>query len=411
MINTLKFSLISCAFLSAISLSVSAASDPELLLWIGGDKGFKGVAEVGRRFEADTGIPVKVETPDSLTTKFDRLAPTAQGPDIVIWAHDRFGPWINEGFLEPITPSAKMHNSVAPFTWEALTVGDRIYGFPIAIEAVSLIYNKALVSDPPKSLKAVEQLDRELAMQGRKALVWDYNNTYFTWPIIAASGAYSFGKANGIYDLTDVGFDNGGASRAIDTLRGLIAREVIPKEADYGSMMDGFKNGKVAMIINGPWAWNEIRESGVEFGIGDIPSVEANKPGRPFVGVMSAAINAASQEKDAAQRFLEDYLLTYEGLKQVNADKPLGAVANIRLMKELSEDPLILHTFESAERGELMPDVPEMKRFWSLFSTKLPQMLQGKADISPTLDDMAERLRKLDELKGWRRRHYLADID
>ncbi|OZG75156.1 maltose ABC transporter substrate-binding protein MalE [Hahella sp. CCB-MM4] len=411
MINSLKLSFLSCALLSVFSISAGAASDPELLLWIGSDKGFNGVAEVGRRFEAETGISVRVETPDSLTTKFDRLAPTAQGPDIVIWAHDRFGPWINEGFLEPVTPSVTMRNSVAPFTWDALTVGDRIYGFPIAIEAVSLIYNKALVSTPPKTLKDVEQLDRQLAKQSKKALVWDFNNTYFTWPIIAATGAYSFGKEDGIYDLTDVGFDNAGASRAIDSIRGLIERKIVPGDANYGSMMDGFKSGNVAMIINGPWAWNEIRESGIEFGVDYIPSVEASKPGKPFVGVLSAAINVASQKKEAAQKFLEDYLLTYEGLKVVNADKPLGAVANIRLMKELARDPLIFHTFESAEKGELMPDLPEMKRFWSLFSTKLPQMLKGEADISPTLADIAGRLRKLDELKGWRRRHYLADIN
>lgn len=62
-----------------------------LLVWVNQDKGFNGVAEIGRRFQAETGIEVEVATPDDLASRFDRLAGTAKGPDIVIFAHDRFG--------------------------------------------------------------------------------------------------------------------------------------------------------------------------------------------------------------------------------------------------------------------------------------------------------------------------------
>ncbi|MDG9668742.1 maltose/maltodextrin ABC transporter substrate-binding protein MalE [Hahella sp. CR1] len=395
--------------LCLVSTFACAFEKDSLIVWIGADKGSQGVAEAGAAFTAATGMKVKVETPDDLTVQFDRLAPTAQGPDIVIWAHERFGPWINDGFLEPVTPSQKMRDSVAPFTWRALTVGDDIYGFPIAIEAVSLIYNKALVKAPPRTLQDVIALDRDLRKQGKKAIEWDYKNTYFSWPFIAGAGGYSFGKSDGVYNLADVGFDSSGSVDAVQAIKQLLDQGVLEKTADYGSMMNGFKKGDVAMIINGPWSWREIRDAGVNFGVDYIPGLTAEHPGRPFVGVLAAGINSAGRNKEAAQRFLEDYLLTYEGLKKVNTDKPLGAVANVQLMKELSADPLIRHTFVSAEKGELMPDVPEMKRFWGLFTYKLPAMLKGEAAISATLNDMADRLRKLDELKGWGRRHYLSD--
>ena len=44
-----------------------AWTDGELLVWINGDKGYRGLAEVGKRFEKDLGIPVKVEVPEGLT--------------------------------------------------------------------------------------------------------------------------------------------------------------------------------------------------------------------------------------------------------------------------------------------------------------------------------------------------------
>lgn len=85
----------------------------ELLVWINSDKGFNGLAEVGRRFEQETGIPVTVETPDDLTSQYDHYGYSAKAPDIVIWPHDRFGSWINEGHLTPIEPSETIRDSIA----------------------------------------------------------------------------------------------------------------------------------------------------------------------------------------------------------------------------------------------------------------------------------------------------------
>jgi maltose/maltodextrin transport system substrate-binding protein len=68
-------------------------TDGELLVWISVDKGWRGLAELAKKFEKDLGIPVKVETPDGLTDKFQSAAQSGKGPDIVIWAHDRLGEW------------------------------------------------------------------------------------------------------------------------------------------------------------------------------------------------------------------------------------------------------------------------------------------------------------------------------
>ena len=77
-------------------------TDGELLVWISVDKGWRGLAELGKKFEKDLGIPVKVETPDGLTDKFQSAAQSGKGPDIVIWAHDRLGEWADAGLLKPL---------------------------------------------------------------------------------------------------------------------------------------------------------------------------------------------------------------------------------------------------------------------------------------------------------------------
>ena len=53
-----------------------------------------------------------------------------------------------------------------------------------------------------------------LARQGRHALLWDYTNAYFTWPLMAAGGAYAFRRReDGSYDVRDTGVAHEGAQR------------------------------------------------------------------------------------------------------------------------------------------------------------------------------------------------------
>lgn len=395
-----------CALLC--SQPVMAFERGELLVWINSDKGFNGLAEVGRRFEQETGIPVTVETPDDLTSQYDHYGYSAKAPDIVIWPHDRFGSWINEGHLTPIEPSETIRDSIAPFAWQAVSVGERVYGYPIAMEVVSLLYNRQLVETPPRTLKDVAALDRRLKKQGIDAISWDYRNVYFSWPILAGSGGYSFGAEGFVYDLSDVGVATEGAIEAVTGIRSMIEQGVLAGDADYGSMMEGFKAGDVAMIINGPWAWSELRDAGIDVGIADVPTT-TGEPGRPFVGVLAAGISAVSTNQGIARQFLEDYLLTEQGLHALNNDKPLGAVAHLDVVDTLREDPFIDHTFRSASRGEIMPNIPEMKRFWDLMTHRFSSMLSGEDAVRPTLMEAATRLQRLDEMRGWTRRHYVTN--
>ncbi|MGS8713307.1 maltose/maltodextrin ABC transporter substrate-binding protein MalE, partial [Salmonella enterica subsp. enterica serovar Infantis] len=76
---------------------------------------------------------------------------------------------------------------------------------------------------------------------------------------------------------------------------------------------------------NGPWAWSYIDKSKVNYGVTLLPTFKV-KPSKPFVGVLSAGINAASPNKELEKEFLENYLLTDQGLEAVNKDKQLGAL-------------------------------------------------------------------------------------
>ena len=134
---------------------MAAIEEGKLVIWINGDKGYKGLEKVGQKFTAETGIPVEVAHPDSATDKFQQAAATGNGPDIFIWAHDRIGEWAKSGLITPITPSAETKGEVADFAWDAVSYGNKLWGYPISVETIGLIYNKALVNTPPKSFDEV----------------------------------------------------------------------------------------------------------------------------------------------------------------------------------------------------------------------------------------------------------------
>ena len=379
--------------LSAGFAGQAAAAEPgKLLIWINGDKGYNGLQKVGDEFARKTGVQVVVEHPEDAPGKFQQAAAAGKGPDIWIWAHDRIGEWIAGGLLQPLSPSKKALADIDPLALKAFTVGGKTWGYPISIEAVSLIYNKDLVPNPPKTIEEITALDKKLSAQGKKAILWDYNNTYFTWPLLAANGGYAFKqKADGSYDPADTGVANTGALKGAEALNKLVKDGVMPKGAGYADMESGVNQGKIAMMINGPWAWDNLKKSKINFGVAKIPTV-AGKKAAPFVGVMGAMVSKASPNRDVAVEFIENYMLSVDGLKTINADVPLGTPASKKLFAELKSDPNIQATMASAQDGSPMPNNPEMGRFWSSMQSALQNMTEGRQSPKEALDAAAKRI-------------------
>tara|TARA_B100001105_G_scaffold120179_1_gene96359 strand:+ start:450 stop:1649 length:1200 start_codon:yes stop_codon:yes gene_type:complete len=369
-----------------------AAEQGKLLIWINGDKGYNGLAKVGEEFTKKTGVQVVVEHPEDAPNKFQQAAAAGKGPDIWIWPHDRVGEWLGAGLLQPVTPSKKVQADIDPLGWKAFTIGGKTWGYPVSIEAVALVYNKDLVPTPPKTFEEVIALDKKLSAQGKKAILWDYTNTYFTWPLLGANGGYAFkAKADGTYDATDTGVANAGALKGAELLAQMVKDGVMPKGAAYADMESGVNQGKVAMMINGPWSWDNLRKSKINFGVAKIPTVAGAKA-TPYVGVLGAMISKASPNRDVAVEFIENYMLTPAGLKTIDDDVPLGVPASKAFYDQLKSNPNIQATMASAQDGTPMPNNPEMGRFWSSMQSALQNVTEGRQAPKAALDAAAKRI-------------------
>jgi maltose-binding protein MalE len=107
------------------------------------------------------GNKVTIETPENLTTNFLNAVQASKGPDIVIWAHDKVGEWADAGIISPIHMSPEFARKFYPKVWQGVSHRDAIWGYPIALETVTLIYNKKLLPGlPPGDLAQLESLNR-----------------------------------------------------------------------------------------------------------------------------------------------------------------------------------------------------------------------------------------------------------
>jgi maltose/maltodextrin transport system substrate-binding protein len=379
------------------AIRASGWTDGELLVWINGDKGYRGLAEVGKRFEKDRGVSVKVETPDNLTGKFQSTAQSGQGPDIVLWAHDRIGEWADDGILRAPEIKDEFKHNFLPMSWDAVTYNGRVWGYPLALEAVSLIYNKKFVTGtPPAQLSQVPAFAKELRAQNPDIIpiMWDYNTPYFSWPFLASGGGYPFRKTAKGYDVQDIGVNNSGAVLGLEAIVELIHIGVMPRGASYSVSDQKMTGGELAMMVSGPWAWANLQKSGIDFGLASLPGVGGN-PGRPFVGVLTALINHSTPNTDLAQQFIEKYVDTSDGLKTVDADVPIGVPALKSLLDEMvANNPLIKTTFESAQNGVLMPNIPQMGKFWSSMAAAFQIATNGQASPQAALDEAKKNMEK-----------------
>lgn len=115
-----KHTLLSVATLCALQTGYACAfTNDSITVWMPLDKGQKGMTYAVESFEQDTGISVVVEYPDALEEKYVKASSIGKGPDVMIFAHDRFGGYAEAGLVREVNPSASFKEQFAQYTWDA----------------------------------------------------------------------------------------------------------------------------------------------------------------------------------------------------------------------------------------------------------------------------------------------------
>lgn len=369
-----------------------ASQEGSLTIWVDRER-VPMIEKVSKAFEDKYKVPIRVQQLGfgDIRDQLKIAGPAGEGPDIIIGAHDWLGELVVNGLLTPLDLGDKL-KSFDPVSIKAFTYDGKLYGLPYLVEAVALYYNKDLVPQPPQTWDELKAIAKKLQDDKKvdQGYVLQQADPYHTYPIISGFGGYVFGRdQQGSYDPKDVGLDSPGALKAAKELDSMVKSGLLRADVTYETMMNLFKTGKSAMFITGPWALNEVRQSGIKYGLAKIPKMDQTP--RPFVGSHGFMVSKFSKNVLLAQTFLTEFIATDEAMQALYDTIPISP-AWLPVRAKVT-DPDIAVFAASASEGDPMPAIPQMSAVWEAWSKAITLIFQQQADPEQAMKDAAKTIR------------------
>lgn len=302
------------------------------------------------------------------------------GPDIVIWAHDKTGEWADQGVVVPLDEdlTAALRDRYLPFCFSSMSYQGRQYGLPLSFETLIMYYNRALVPTPPRTTDEMIRVARQNTNRARNrwGLVYERGNFYHH-----AMWLHGFGGRV---------FDDSGqlALQSPETVRSLtFARDlarvhhVVPDTVDWQTQMDLFNAGRAAILLSGPWAYGSVDQTRVSLGIAPLPQISGlNRYPSPFLGVKGFFITASCRDRAAASAAIDHLTSTY-------SSSMLNVLAGYLPADRLAYDFSIVSADyvtsifkEQVGRATVMPTRAEMSYVWQVMMTDPVTLRPGALD-------------------------------
>jgi len=366
---------------------------------------YKKLVEYTKEYTTKTKINIDIVPVTDLTdfdTKLRVAAPSGQGPDIIATApHDGIGRWAEMQLLMKLDGQVdeKILNSFTSSSIQGVTYKGHIYGFPLSVESIGMVYNKDLISTPPKDWNEIIDLSKNLKSKGLYGIVFPAVEPYHSYAIIRGFGGYIFSWENGEYVVDNIGLNNEGTIEAIKFIKklfddGILPIELMDRTATHSLSTGSFEEGKAAIQLNGPWVLPGLKERGVNYGVSKIPVLPNGQDPKPFMGIQFVGINNFSKNKKEALDFAL-FLTSKE--KMIDFSLSTDRVpTRIDVINDpaIQSNEIIKGWAEQAIVAEPMPNIPEMNVVWTAWADALPLMYSGKQPIEETLNDLVEIIRE-----------------
>ena len=329
------------------------------------------LAELGAKFLAEYNVEVVVENISGIRDQFLVAAPAGEGPDIIVLAHDQLPALTESGLVAELDLGAKAAE-FDPESLKAFSYEGKLYGMPYARENLGFFYNADLVEEVPDTWQGVYDLSRTLIDEGKIQFgIVLAGTSYDAYPWMTSQGGYVFGvDENGDYNPNDVGVGSEGMIKFGEMALQWKNDGILSDNLDNTTAKSMFLNGDVAFFMNGPWEINNLKESGLNFGIAKFPD-----GGYPFLGVQGFAVNSMSENVLLAQTFLTDYIATEEAMLALYEADPRGS-AYLPAAAQI-DDPYLNGIAAAGENAVPMPAIPAMGKVWGDWGNALTFVFDG----------------------------------
>ena len=369
-------SLAACGGTGSPATSESAApAAGSLTIWVDETR-IDDFKALGEDFVSASGVALDVvqKPTGDIKTDFVAQAPTGEGPDLIVGAHDWTGELVSNGLISPIELGDKgklADNTIAAFQYDGA-----LYGVPYAVENIALVRNNKILQDTPDTFDAlIEQAKGAGAEFPAIIQVGDQGDAYHMYPIQTSFGAPVFkSNADGSY-TNELGMEGAEGEAFATYLKKLADEKVVSVSMGGDQAKQAFLDGKSPYMITGPWNTAAFTEAGMDISVLAVPSA-GGQPSAPFLGVQGVYLSSKSENGILANQFL-DYMATTEA--QQKLFDLGGRVPADTSVAEGITDELLAGFAEAGKNGQPMPSIPEMAAVWSHWGNTQVSIINGQA--------------------------------
>lgn len=349
---------------------------------------YKAIKNIFAEYATKNNVQIELLLVQNVADKATLAIPSGQGPDIIAWVNDRVGDSALSGIIQPLTAygvdEAYLRSNFTDVATDAVVYKGEAYGIPESMEAMTFIYNKALIkeADLPKSTDDLLKMAATYNKAPEKYLfVYNAKGDVYAAAAWFQGMGVELVKPDG---TTDMG--NDASLKAAELVKAFSG--IMPAECDYGTMDALFKDGKAAIVFNGPWSIADYTAKGIDIGLATVPILSASgKPGAPFVGVKLLMLAANSKNAQAAVDLMKHYgsADVQAALAKINKQVP----ANKAAQEQVKDDPIIAAFIAQAANGRPMPNSEFIAAMWDPFNKMIEAIWTGATEPAQAVKDGA----------------------
>ncbi len=300
--------------------------------------------------------------------------------------------------LEELVPAA-FRDEILPVALQSCVYRGTLSGLPDQTNGLCLFYNRELFRQagldpdrPPATWDELIAYGKKLTDEEKGVFgIGVRNSLWWSLPFFYTHGA-TFLSDDGLHCLL-----NGPEGVAAFQLKvDLYERHRIEGGAwrSGGIQNDlGFQNGRYAMIMNGPWAVESLKKTGLDFGVGLIPEGPAGTATN--VGGNNLVVFRSSKRPELAAEFL--MFVAGEDIQRMWAAS-LGQIpVNVKAMDAITSDehPYLAVFVEQMGTAIARPQTPYYPEIENIMNPEMQAALDNTKSVKDALDTAVAEIDKL----------------
>jgi maltose-binding protein MalE len=311
---------------------------------------------------------------EQLRTQFQTAAAGGGGPDLVFGPSDQVGPLSLLKTIRPLDRDlpAGFLDRYVPGSLD--TLDGHVYAAPDQVgNHLVLCFNRKLVPKAPETAEEFTALARRLTRGRVYGFAMNLTEPYWLVPFLGGYGGWVMdGAARPTLDTPAM-------VEALTFLKSLRDEKVLPRECDYQIAETLFKEGKAAMVVNGPWSWSGYRKAGVDLGIAPLFRMPGGAWAQPMVASKgySISVNVPAEKMPLLTELVEFLTSPEASLRSVRELAILPSHRDAYGDSSLVQDPYLKVSLEAIAKGRRMPVVPEMRVIWDAMRPEMQNVMNG----------------------------------